>query len=162
MERNYNCEHGNLSLHRLHTLLLCGGVWLILFFVSFFYEFADEQYLTFCAPDNNDTLPLMSESSSVSNISFSTEEKTFCRSKQMSCKNILFVQDYEVFGGPQKMSWPKNPSFVSSPISRGMRRLETRHPLPATAILECTTHCITTSLTPSSSSAKATHLHAGA
>ena len=135
----------------------------ILFFVSFFYEFADEQYLTFCAPDNNDTLPLMSESSSVSNISFSTEEKkTFFRSKQMSCKNILFVQDYVVFGGPQKLSWPKNPSFVSSPISREIRRLETRHPLPATAILECTTHCITTSLTPSSSSAKATHLHAGA
>ena len=80
----------------------------------------------------------------------------------MSCKNILFVQDYEFFGGPQKLSWPKNPSFVSSPISRGIRRLETRHPLPATAILECTTHCITTSLTPSSSSAKATHLHAGA
>ena len=64
--------------------------------------------------------------------------------------------------GPKKLSWPKNPSFVSSPISRRIRRLETRHPLPATAILECTTHCIITSLTPSSSSAKATHLHAGA
>ena len=64
--------------------------------------------------------------------------------------------------GPQKLSWPKNPSFVSSPISRGIRRLETRHPLPATAILECTTHCIITSLTPSSCSAQATHLHAGA
>ena len=76
MERNYNREHGNLSLHSLvNTLLLCGGVWLILFFVSFFFELTDEQYLTFCAPDNNDTLPLMSESSSVSNISFSTEEK---------------------------------------------------------------------------------------
>ena len=38
--------------------------------------------------------------------------------------------------GPQKLSCPKNPSFVSSPISRGIRRLETRHPLPAPAILE--------------------------
>ena len=84
----------------------------ILFFVSFFYEFADEQYLTFCAPDNNDTLPLMSESSSVSNISFSTEEKkTFFRSKQMSCKNILFVQDYVVFGGPQKIELAQESIF---------------------------------------------------
>ena len=94
----------------MHTLLICGGVWLILFFVSCFYEFADEQYLTFCAPDNNDTLPLMSESSSVSNISFSTEEKNLFSFKvdvvqkyKYNNINILFVQDYVVFGGPQKI-----------------------------------------------------------
>ena len=42
---------------------------------------------------------------------FPQRKKTFFRSKQMSCKNILFVQDYEVFGGPQKIELAQESIF---------------------------------------------------